>query len=413
MEDNESGRLFRSACLHFDYLSHTLQSQQAPQAGGAGMAPPMPGAAMEEPPALPPMERARNALEHGWPADDKALAVWLDKLYAGEWAPMLQRAAALPTGPFDDIHNMTLLTSIPATQPARELGVVLAARGLQRQAAGDDEAYVENLRIGLALSRSLRDHTPTVDLIVGRVVEGVLIGGLDRWLEKLHGRSDLIRQALALLSHHLDETAADSKDQELVQDLITQNTVEYPLPLLDMYLSAGNRGVDDPLIREETQWIATSWLVPWERARQARIVKVALEGDKNQRDLLFTRLAGPNSSILHLRRDFPTTPMQLATARAMQLKLALRWFQADTGKPAENLDELVPKYLPSIPLDPYDGEPFRYRLSRGEEIVLPLEPNTALPPAAPLTRKIPPGQGVLWSADKDRVFLVPLPPKAK
>ena len=46
----------------------------------------------------------------------------------------------------------------------------------------------------------------------------------------------------------------------------------------------------------------------------------------------------------------------------MQLKLALRWYQADHGKPAENLDELVPKYLSSIPLDPYDGKPFHYRL---------------------------------------------------
>ena len=42
-----------------------------------------------------------------------------------------------------------------------------------------------------------------------------------------------------------------------------------------------------------------------------------------------------------------------------------RRYQADNGKPADNLDELVPKYLPSIPLNPYDEKPFRYQLSRG------------------------------------------------
>jgi hypothetical protein len=35
------------------------------------------------------------------------------------------------------------------------------------------------------------------------------------------------------------------------------------------------------------------------------------------------------------------------------------------------------------------------------------------PPAAPSTRKIPPGQGVLSGVGEDVIFLVPLPPKAK
>ena len=106
-------------------------------------------------------------------------------------------------------------------------------------------------------------------------------------------------------------------------------------------------------------------------------------------------------------------PGELCVARAMQLKLALRWYQADNGKPADNLDELVPKYLPSIPLNPYDGKPFRYQLSRGEEIVLPLDPGKVVAAGAIHTQKAAPGQGVLWSTSKDRVFLVPLPPKAK
>jgi hypothetical protein len=118
-----------------------------------------------------------------------------------------------------------------------------------------------------------------------------------------------------------------------------------------------------------------------------------------------------------------------------RLKLALRWYQADNGKPAETLDELVPKYLPAIPLDPYDGEPFRYRLSRGEEIEGSFDPNEVVKNGATPIREIPPGQGVLWCVGDDKVddgghrqcpsfwreavpgedviFLVPLAPKAK
>jgi len=112
--------------------------------------------------------------------------------------------------------------------------------------------------------------------------------------------------------------------------------------------------------------------------------------------------------------------------RAGLLKLALRLYQADNGKPAETLDELVPKYLPSIPLDPFDyyGKPFRYRLSRGEEIDWPPDPllsgSTIPPPAEPPVaaeppddlfpwlpprprRKIPAGQGILWSVGEDKI----------
>jgi hypothetical protein len=392
------------------------------------------------------MERARNALQHGWPSDDKDLAVWLDKMYTGEWASMLKKAADLPTGQFDDVRDMTTPRTVPATQFAQDVAVILAVRGLQRQAAGDDEAYVENLRIGLALSRSMRDHTLTIDLLIGRTVEGVLVGGLDRWLEKLHGRPDLIRQALALLSRHLDETASEGKDQAAIAALLIKNTLDNPLSLLEQYLGfAGEQaGPNGPGIRDEAVWVALAWLVPWEHARQERIFRVVIEGDQQQQEWLIDRKNdfGPltdfvsNDRIKNLEnmRTLPANPWRLCATRAMQLKLALRWYQADNGKPAENLDELVPKYLPSIPLDPYDGQPFRYRLSRGEEIVWPTDAN-AKPEPEPHTRKIPPGQGVLWCVGQDGkddgghrqisssnvatapgedvIFLVPLPPKAK
>ncbi len=461
-EQDEGGQLFRSACLRFDALRRTLESQQMFQGavpgamppgvpgvmppapaggppGGAGPGP-MPGAPDGQPPALPPMERASDALDRGWPADDHDLAAWLDKLYAGEWPAMLEKATELPTSPFDDVRNMTASSLLPATQPARELAVVLVARGLQRQAAGDDEAYVENLRIGLGLSRSLRDDTHAGDVLVGRAIQGVLLKGMDQWLERLHGRSDLIGKALALLSRHLDETAADAKDQELIEDLVIENTVENPFPFVQLYLTSQGSLIktDGDQVRQEATWVVMAWLVPWERARQARILRVMFDRERTH---------GLENWIYHHREALGPLPLlgpthfslssslqPLCAAHATQLKLALRWYQADNGKPAENLDVLVPKYLPSIPLDPYDDEPFRYRLSRGEVIVWPPDSN-ASPPGPADVRKIPPGQGVLWSVGEDKVddgghrqvgpsdgppapgedliYLVPLPAKEK
>jgi hypothetical protein len=43
------------------------------------------------------------------------------------------------------------------------------------------------------------------------------------------------------------------------------------------------------------------------------------------------------------------------------VELMIRDFQSEHNRLPETLDELVPLYLPSTPIDPYDGRPIRYR----------------------------------------------------
>jgi len=59
----------------------------------------------------------------------------------------------------------------------------------------------------------------------------------------------------------------------------------------------------------------------------------------------------------------------LALKRATILKLALSMYELETGEVAKSLDQLVPKYLASIPLDPDDEKPFRYRVSKGDDCI--------------------------------------------
>jgi len=62
---------------------------------------------------------------------------------------------------------------------------------------------------------------------------------------------------------------------------------------------------------------------------------------------------GPEGS--HLRATH-----REATLRGMALYLAVRAYETEHGEPPETLDALVPDYLPRIPEDPFDGQPFRY-----------------------------------------------------
>ncbi len=90
----------------------------------------------------------------------------------------------------------------------------------------------------------------------------------------------------------------------------------------------------------------------------------------------------------------PIVPLRSAGTRsryrvdAARLAMALALYERSERKPAAKLDDLVPRYLPSLPIDPYSGEPFHYRISAGERIE-----------GAGVAQ---PGQGVLWSTGPDR-----------
>jgi hypothetical protein len=84
---------------------------------------------------------------------------------------------------------------------------------------------------------------------------------------------------------------------------------------------------------------------------------------------------------------------------AAELVTAIALYQADHGNnPPARLDDLVPDYLEAVPLDPYYGRPFEYRISTGELVHSPTE-------RQPI--ELAPGQALVWS--KDHSFFLPAP----
>jgi len=53
----------------------------------------------------------------------------------------------------------------------------------------------------------------------------------------------------------------------------------------------------------------------------------------------------------------------IAQGRTARIAVAVEEFSADTGRPPASLAELVPKYLAAVPIDPFNGQPLKYRLS--------------------------------------------------
>jgi hypothetical protein len=52
----------------------------------------------------------------------------------------------------------------------------------------------------------------------------------------------------------------------------------------------------------------------------------------------------------------------VAQGRTARIAVAVEEFRGDTGHTPASLAELVPKYLGAVPIDPFNGEPLKYRL---------------------------------------------------
>ena len=60
----------------------------------------------------------------------------------------------------------------------------------------------------------------------------------------------------------------------------------------------------------------------------------------------------------------------IAQLRCVQTLLAVERYRAERGDLPASLADLVPTYLPAVPIDPFDGRELRYRIIRGETIKL-------------------------------------------
>jgi hypothetical protein len=271
---------------------------------------------------------------------------------------------------------------------------------------------------------------------------------VERWLERLDGRPDLLRRALAALLRYESEPVPTLADVRKAELLIVVNTFADPTTL-PRSLRANESILLGPF--DNVDLMRFSLEVPWEKVRFRRLLQASFSVDATANDFavkMAPRLLRDQVQPFSKRKlAFDATPWasgQVQTRGAL-LRVALRLYQAETGKPAEQLTDLVPKYLPELPHDPYDDKPFRYRLSRGETLrwwpqyflpgeSTPIPYGVTAPADAKLvdTRSVPAGQGILWSVGEDRVdggghvqqgphspgltqsedmiFLVPLPP---
>ncbi len=76
----------------------------------------------------------------------------------------------------------------------------------------------------------------------------------------------------------------------------------------------------------------------------------------------------------------------VAALRLVMTELAIRGYQGKNGKPPTALAELVPAWLPAVPLDPFSNEPLVYRISTNSYLLYSVGPDGKDDQGTPLKR---------------------------
>jgi hypothetical protein len=424
-KENEAARLMLAAADELREQEHKLDEemkpprkplfpkkklfqQPAPNASG--------GIAASTPKLTPSQAYYNQAWEvldkQSWPKGQHGLGRWLDRMFEGQWAKDYRAAAEAPLGMIVDPRSFSFNTRMDRVGTSGEAATLFVVRAYQLQARGEDGPALDQLLTVLGLSRQLRDKSPLMVYLNGTGAEAVALEGFRRWLERLGPNKDLLRRALRELTKHEEQTppALDCVKVEYFE-------VRNSLRQLPAWLESLGQGRS-----LEARLLMQAWQAPWEKERQRRLVNVFLAQEleltaEPSRAANFSRMAYDKliaDSQLKLllfswsgRLDLATLTSQ-CEVRAARLQVALALFQIEQGRPAKSLKELVPRYLPAVPQDPFTHKPFHYRISKGEKIadwqLGDLESGGV--------RQVSPGQGVLWCEDSElpgsrRYFLVP------
>ncbi len=355
-----------------------------------------------------------EVLTYGWPPEGEEIGRWLDLLFAHPWADHLHAAAQLPLGLILDPRKLNFSSSVGDLYNCQSMAAPFTARALQWQTRGDNQAALKHLATVLALSRHTRNYA-----FLHSHIETTALAGFGHWLGQVGPRANLLRRGLEMCQRHERESPAPL-DNLKAGFLEFRNSLE----LFFEPSSSLERGI-----------IRLSLECPWEKQRFWRVVHAHFQAR-------WQRAQVPSGKPAHLEEwhkkgyqdlssqiafesglplaDGPTTALSprqwgrliqenwpvalffrfplkwerdyLARLRAFQLQIALALYQLDhRGKPAASLDDLAPRYVPAVPLDPLRNEPFRYRISQGEKIY-----GLFLSGESPRTEQLAAGQGLVW-----------------
>lgn len=244
----------------------------------------------------------------------------------------------------------------------RRCAQLLALGAIHHLHNGDPNAAVRCIEDGLRLADSLRQEAATTSYVVRVTCLALALKGLEQGLNVAtftDGQLTELDEALATTAGTHDLTHVLVGERCLMLEMCRD-----PSLMTRRGQSIGSRtfsrvtrtGVDDTLSYME-DCIRAAKLPPAQRLEAYR------EAIQKVKDLSFIHFSirldtWGTSHMAELAEFHARACARIDLAR---VALAVERYRLATGKLPEQLDELVPRYLERVPIDPFGNQPIRYR----------------------------------------------------
>jgi hypothetical protein len=217
-------------------------------------------------------------------------------------------------------------------------------------------------------------------------MEESALGAFDGWVSQVGPKANLLRRGLEVLNEHQVQRPPFSDNFKAQYLFLLKNSRASALPN-----PPDARNKKDWLERTESAILEWSGTVPREEVRAPPLVRAVVRDELRKAAMPYWELAAlrkkekahqsgepMNSSnartwsgraldSLELVASRPEV-LDLCDLRATRLQVALALYEVENRKPARRLSQLVPRYLKELPIDPYSGQSFHYRVSKGEDL---------------------------------------------
>ena len=321
---------------------------------------------------------------------------------------------------------------LPHLGDARKLANLLDDAARRAADEGDGALALEMMRLQFVIARSVDETMPPciITALVSKSIIFLPTRRVEASLPQLRHEPRTREQAERLLAVLLDE---DQYRQRQAAAWVGERAMAYALhtsvmqappgkaaaiiaavtgtpdPLTQMILSERGRLFFEPLLLEDTRS-----MLEYFSARSDAVGNAQSEADLDLGDWADEQIDARSRTVGGRLRSTLTNELmqaQSAVARTMLRTLAARrlaaaavaihLYELDHGRRPATLAELVPRYLPALPRDPYraDGGPLRYRPEGA--VLAPAAQHVPTGPMPPLTPLPQPGPALIYSVGAD------------
>lgn len=276
-----------------------------------------------------------------------------------------------------------LSTLLPHVQEARGLTWLLSADAALRCEKGDIDGALRSARAAAVCGRSIGDEPFAISQLVhiacvevgARSVERALGQGeaSDAELAAVHAlwrKEERLNLARAMFRG--ERACSNETLKQLISGGLTMSQLSGSgkPTAAERWMMAGQGNT----FRHEhalfldllTRAVQIAELQPHEQPERLQLLENEVKG----------RPPGPVRLLLPaITRLAAAGHRHQARASSLIVVVALERYRKGNGRWPDSLEELRPAYLPSVPLDPYDGKPLRYRRTEGGVIVYSLGPD--------------------------------------